>query len=220
MSEHGTGKRRVDLIKLKIVDHALKVLETVVALETLFSASLVGSPELDSLFEKVYRLEREADKLKREIISELRMAYVHPIDREDLLKMVTLVDDIAGFSKSASKRILAYTKGGLRVDEPYSSDIKTIIEASRKAVNELVDTIKSVIEGATSSLERLGNVEKLEKEVDDLRLKILEELYKECVAALSPKCVILPGLVDDLESITDVCEDVGVILKLMFSRRL
>nr|NAZ27039.1 DUF47 domain-containing protein [Thermogladius sp.] len=59
----------------------------------------------------------------------------------------------------------------------------------------------------------------LEKEVDDLRLKILEELYEECIANLKPVCVILPGLVDDLEAITDACEDAGVLLKLMFSSR-
>ncbi|MCI4462212.1 MAG: DUF47 family protein [Thermogladius sp.] len=219
MSEKAGSKRRVDLIKSRIVEHALKVHETVEALRQLFEASLKDPSKVGEYFEKIDVLEHEADKLKRGIISEVRLAYLHPIDREDVLKMVTLLDDIAGLSKASSKRIVAYSKGGLKLGEPYASDLKSIIEASYRAVDELVKIVKSVIEGSREALERLSEVEKLEKEVDDLRLKVLEELYQECITNLKPVCVILPGLIDDLEAITDACEDAGMLLKLMFSSR-
>ncbi|WP_440059294.1 DUF47 domain-containing protein [Thermogladius sp. 4427co] len=220
MDKHEKSMRKIDVIKAKMLEHASKVLETVEALNELFRASISEKDRIDQLFEKIYKLEHEADDLKREIVRELRLAYLHPLDREDLLKVITLIDDIAGYSKSASKRIVTYTKGGLELGETYTRLISKIIEESVEAVGKLITVIKSLNEGDLEALNRLVEVDEKEKRVDDMRLKLLEELYKECIAEIQAKCIILPDLVDDLESITDVCEDVGVLLKLIYGTRV
>jgi len=56
----------------------------------------------------VFESERKADDIKRRIIRELSEEFVHPIDREELIRLILATDDIATFAKEAS-RMASYT---------------------------------------------------------------------------------------------------------------
>ena len=75
---------------LKILDDlAKKAVETSEALVVLFS-DLTN----EEYPKKIHELEREADLLTRDIFSELNKTFITPLDREDMQRIASKVDDV------------------------------------------------------------------------------------------------------------------------------
>jgi hypothetical protein len=56
----------------------------------------------------VLRLEEEADDIRAKVVDELNLAFVTPIDREDIYALSRSVDDILDYAKSTVEEMMAF----------------------------------------------------------------------------------------------------------------
>ncbi|MEM1638957.1 MAG: DUF47 family protein [Desulfurococcaceae archaeon] len=159
-------------------------------------------------------MENQADELKRKLMNMLKASHIHPEDREDLLRLVLRIDEIIGYSKAVAKKFLIFKHLDVSIPQNVSVYVKSIIKKSIESVDQLIKLVETLQSDISKVLEIAHRIEILEKEVDDLRLKALEETYKDCLTGYKITCIALPIVIDDIEAITDLCEEVADIYRL------
>ncbi|MCY0868305.1 MAG: DUF47 family protein [Desulfurococcus sp.] len=180
-----------------------------------------GYDAVSKLYSELDVVEKHGDELKRSVMSELKASYLHPGDREVILEFTLLLDDALGFAKAAGKRILIVLGSGVRIDGELLRLIEGIVLKSIEASRKLIDLLGySTYTGDPSRILSLSNeIEQLEEEIDELRLKAIEKIYASCVKTLGPQCIMLPPIIDDLEEISDVFENLADIYRILIVSR-
>ena len=168
----------------------------------------------ETSFNELLMVEKQADAIKREIIGELHSSFLHPDDREDILRLTIELDKVVGFAKSAAKRLIILHHVGIKIPADYYQTIDEIMRNTVEASSFIVHMVENIIKDPSKALEYSNMIEKREEEVDELRFRLLEKLCMECSERVNPICIFLPGIIDDIEEITDRAEDVGDIYKL------
>src|SRR5689334_23753783 len=69
---------------------------------------LEGWPESRELLRDVRELEHEGDRLTREVIDLLNRTFVTPLDRDDMYRLATAIDDVCDHVDEAADNIDAY----------------------------------------------------------------------------------------------------------------
>ncbi len=196
----------------KALEHISKVIEVSECAHKLFLKFKEGSREgvLNS-YECVYKSERKADDIKRVIIRELSEGFIHPIDREELIRLVLTVDDIAAYVKAACRRAcLVDPKDVDPIIRDYMIEMITRIVKSVKLLKEAIEVLRKEPKKA---LELADNVERLEEEVDEIRIKALAEVLKLCDKSRPSVCLMAKDIVDSLENSEDRCEDSADVIR-------
>lgn len=173
--------------------------------------------ELEALYGDLSLLENKGDELKIAIMNTLRASHIHPDDREDLLRLVLDVDDIIGVARAVAKKLLIFKHLDIRIPSSVYDYIKEMIDHSVQAVHNVEEMINAKTQDQV--FEIASRVEKFEKEVDEIRLRALEALYKHCLSQCNVACIALPIVIDDVELITDLCEDIADIYRLYIISR-
>lgn len=82
-----------------------------------------------------------------------------------------------------------------------------MVEHSVKAVDTLRDAVKLLTSDPRKALQLIYIVEEIEEKVDDIRLNALEYMYRVCSRDFQVVCLLYKEIIDDIEIITDKCED-------------
>jgi predicted phosphate transport protein (TIGR00153 family) len=200
------SRREKEVLKLydQHIDEITKVTNSV---NNLLTAFREGDKSLmENEWRIVFESERKADDIKRRIIRELSEEFVHPIDREELIRLILATDDIATFAKEASRMALLYNgKPPLDVAQVLL-DIITRINESVMLIREAVSYLSI---DKKKALEISDKIERLEEEVDDLRLKGLSIILARCNETGIPNCLLLKDILEYLENSADKTEDVA-----------
>lgn len=128
-------------------EHMKKTLECVEATRPLFEALWAGDKEGVTRAAKVVsRLEHEADVIKHEIRSRLHSSVFLPVDRRDVLALLSSMDAIADQAEDIG---VLLTLRWMELPEP----LKAPFEELRDRVYQVVERSGDVIEGIDSLLE-------------------------------------------------------------------
>jgi len=200
------SRREKEVLKLydQHIDEITKVTNSV---NNLLTAFREGDKSLmENEWRIIFESERKADDIKRRIIRELSEEFVHPIDREELIRLILATDDIATFAKEASRMALLYNgKPPLDVAQVLL-DIITRINESVMLIKEAVSYLSI---DKKKALEISDKIERLEEEVDDLRHKGLSIILARCNETGIPNCLLLKDILEYLENSADKTEDVA-----------
>ena len=111
---------------LSILDNlAKKAVETAEALVVLFSD--LSNTEQHT---KIKNLETEADVLTRDIFAELNKTFITPLDREDMQRIASKIDDVIDFMDGISARTHSYK---ITSTPPYALEIaKELVNATKE----------------------------------------------------------------------------------------
>jgi len=167
--------------------------------------------EVKSIYEKVYEAEKEADEIKRSIIRELGKGFIHPIDREELIRLILTNDDIATYLKAATRRAILADPND--IDPKVKDYVISMVERVVKSVKYLREAIASITKDPRKSLELADSVERLEEEVDDLRIKALAYVLRFCDESKPSACIVAKEIVDSVENSEDKCEDAADVVR-------
>lgn len=168
---------------------------------------------VQEMFNKVFNYEREADDVKRKVFEELSNGFIHPIDRDEIVRLVLAVDDIAAYLKAASRRALLINPK--LVD--YEIKVYTLIMCEKvlSAVGLLKEAVKSLPTEPNKALAIANDVERLEEEVDDIRMKALDRVLRFCNHTEISACIIAKEIIDSLENSADRCEDTADVVRIL-----
>jgi len=181
--------------------------------------------EATKIRRKISKLEQDADTLKRQLRLELPGGLFMPVDRADLLELLTQQDKIANCSKDIAGRVL-----GRKLEVPaslqtqFSAYLARCIEATEKAaqaINELDDLLETGFKGREVALveKMINQLDEIEDDTDSMQIALRKDLLA-LEADLNPVDVIfLYQIIDWVGSLADLAERVGARLEILLARK-
>jgi uncharacterized protein len=157
--------------------------------------------------ERVKQIEHECDEITHAVVEGLHKTFITPIDRNDIYRLITKMDDIMDLVEAAADRLALY-------------EIPTMTKEAGDLARCLVESAEHVL-GAVSSIRDLGKpngilqhcieINRLENVADNILRTALAHLFrdeKDPIAVIKWK-----EIYETLESATDRCEDVANIIE-------
>ena len=155
------------------------------------------------LVKKIKDIESKGDDLTHKIISDLDKTFITPIDKEDIHRLVNLLDDVIDLIYTASMRLIIF-----KIDkiDSYIMDLTVIVE-------EVVKKIKFGI-GEISKLKNMNefyvDIHTLENKGDDIYHNALAKMFdrKDVIEIIKYR-----EIYGFLEDIIDKCEDIANVME-------
>ncbi|MBC7112686.1 MAG: DUF47 family protein [Candidatus Methanomethyliales bacterium] len=166
------------------------------------------------LANEISDLERNADKIKEGIIENLMKSAIHPMDQDEIIKLITVSDDIAAHLKSATRKLL-YTS-----PEDVPSHIKSglvfIVNTLVEEKNALKETIEALSSKNGSVRVMAEKTERLEESIDDMRVDLLAQVLKwGDTSKHVSNWLMLKESIENIETASDRMEDTADVLRAM-----
>jgi uncharacterized protein len=204
-------------------------------IKKVFDASQLLLPFFDAVFLKDWEkaaevrkalvaLEKDADKLKRDIRVHLPRGLFLPVDRTDLLELVSQQDKIANKAKDITGRVLGRE---LEIPAPIQVEFKAYlqrcidaVELACEAINELDELLETGFRGREVELviKMVERIDEIEHDTDQLQIS-LRKYVRKAEAEMNPVDVMF--LYRTLEWVGDLADSalkVGSRLEIMLAR--
>lgn len=205
--------------------HMASVQECIVELIPFFKAALKEDwPAAKDQQKKIAKLEGEADKLKRQLRMQLPKSLFMPIDRRDLLEVLTMQDKIA----NKAKDIAGLITGRKMVFPENMSDqliafVERGIDASKQAqvaINELDELVETGFGGKEVKLveSMIKTLDEIEGDTDKIQVKVRAELFKKEKDLPPVDVMFMYRVIDWIGDLGDLSQRVGSRLELMLAR--
>ena len=205
--------RERGILKQLLERHLSKIISLATVLKEFSQAFLSNSSEgMEKAFKEIFRLEREADDEKENIIIQLSKGPFHPMDREDIMRLVLTMDDIAANIKAASRKLLYVDP--VDVPEEVKKDVIELTNMVYDIVMSLEEALKGLIEGSKDVLKLADSVERKEEAIDEFRVGVIAKVLKwgEKTKRIST-LLMLKEAMENLENASDRTEDVADIIR-------
>lgn len=210
-----SGGRLLEEVTNKTRDHMKHIVQGLGVLNDIIrSYRDLSYEEAQSKYDELNMHEEKSDEIKRSIMSILKATHLHPEDREDLLRIILTLDDVIGLAKAIAKKMIIFKHLKLELPSNVHSTLLDMSNKSIEAVKLVAELLESTGAGYNKIVDLTHKIEELEEEVDDIRLRAFEELLKECSTKFTPLCIVMPVVIDDLEKVTDKCEDIADLFRL------
>lgn len=157
--------------------------------------------------QRVQASEKTADKLTHETIDLLHKTFITPLDRDEIHKLITTMDDILDLMEDVATAISLYDVQSVTSEASQLAHVCTsTVKEVEKAVNMLSDMSQ-----ARQILVACEEIDRLESEADRVLRAAMSKLFRE---EDDVKTLIkLKAIYELLEAITDKCEDVANIIE-------
>ncbi|MCG7535647.1 TIGR00153 family protein [Pseudoalteromonas sp. OOF1S-7] len=211
---------------IKPIEEHIKIVHQ--ASETLipfFNHAFKGEwTEADALRVQIRNLEREADTLKREVRLHLPRGLFMPVERTDLLELITHQDKIANKAKDIAGRVIGRE---LEIPESIQTDflayLTRCVDATKQAseaINEFDELLETGFRGREVVLveKMLVELDAIEEDTDEMQIRIRRGL-RSIESELNPIDVMfLYKIIEWVGELADIAERVGSRLELMLAR--
>ncbi|WP_420544874.1 DUF47 domain-containing protein [Nitrosopumilus sp.] len=187
---------------LSILDNlAKKAVETSEELVVLFS-DLTDTDQAN----KIHKLETEADVLTRDIFSELNKTFITPLDREDMQRIASKIDDVIDFMDGIAARVYSYH---ITTPPPYCEEMAKELVNATKEVEYMISKLQR-IKNPQDMIDHCRNTSDIEHRVDDLYREAIRELFKTSDAI---EIIKLKDIYETMETASDRCVDVADVIE-------
>lgn len=182
---------------------AQNVLESAKLLEDFISNSLPSENKLRALEDK----EHEGDRLTHDTMELLNKTFITPLDREDIHKLISTLDDILDYIYGSADRMVLYKI-------PYvSQEFKALARVLVRTTEEVCKAALRLkdLKNPQMILAQCIEINRLENEADEahrLAVATLFEREKDPVSIIKIKEIL-----DHMETATDKCEDVANVIE-------
>ena len=205
--------------------HMAKVVECVSQLEPLFEAVIANDlTAVDQVQERIVDLEHDADDLKHDLRMHLPRSLFLPVERRDLLEVLTMQDSIANRAKDIAGivrgRQMTFPQD---IGPSFKNFVKRCIDAclqAQKTVNELDELVETGFRGAEVELVQglIGELNQIETDTDTIQVEVRSRVFA-IERNLPPiDAMFLYRIIDWTGDIGDRAQRVGSRLQLMLAR--
>jgi predicted phosphate transport protein (TIGR00153 family) len=170
--------------------------------------TLVDDPSNAAVHAKAIAvIEEECDAITHRVVESLHKTFITPIDRNDIYRLMTKMDDIMDFVEAAAERISLYD---IRTSTKELGDLARVLVTSAERVLEAVSGLRN-LKNPALILEKCVEINRLENEADALLRGTLAKLFREEKDAIA--IIKWKEIYELLETATDRCEDVANIIE-------
>lgn len=183
-------------------DETRRVLDSVRDLSAAYTLLLTGKKtELQSTFAKIRKAEDDAEGYRRALTRELAEVGTLMMNREDILRAAYSVEEMAGFVSGIAFR-LSFIKPEVLKRGKLVDDLKSLIEMAVESVQRLSEMVRALSINPASALETANHIQKLERQIDDEYRTIIVGLMK---LDSIKDVMILKDIVERVEGLSDLC---------------
>jgi predicted phosphate transport protein (TIGR00153 family) len=157
--------------------------------------------------EQIKTIEEACGGVTHRVVADLHKTFITPIDRNDIYRLVTRLDDIIDDVEAVAERLVLYE---IRRPTKELADLSRVLVAATERVLEAVSGLRNLKNPAVT-LEKCIEINRLENEADALLRGTLARLFEE---EKDPIAIIKwKELYELLERATDRCEDVANVIE-------
>jgi len=157
-----------------------------------------------NLAESIKSLEHKGDRMTHDLITKLNRTFVVPIDREDIYRLSSCIDDIMDLIESVARRMVLF-----KIGNPSEPAVQ-LSQLLRRGTAEVVAAV-SELKNGMKVVEHCIEINRLEDEADHVYHLVLGELFeteKDPIALIKWK-----EIYETLETSVDKCEDVANVIE-------
>ena len=205
--------------------HMEKVVSCVSELTPFTRAVLANDMEACALHHKnIIEMENEADILKKELRLRLPSSLFMPIDRRDVLEVLTMQDMVAGSARDVAGLIIGRQMSIPKcMKKGYRKLVKQSVNACKQAYVAICE-LDELIETGFGKIERkrvgrlLIKLDVIEQQTDEQQVALRYELFKLENELHPVNIMFLYKVIDTTGNIADRAQRVGSRLQLMLAR--
>lgn len=172
-----------------------------------FAKLVSGGQNVRALAARIKEIEHETDVITHTCVERLHTTFITPIDRDDIHRLITRMDDVMDFVESASERIALYE---LRDMTPEVRELADVLVRATETVVTAIGGLRD-LKKTQIILDACIEVNRLENEGDEILRNAVATLFRE---ATDPLLVMKwKEVYEALENATDRCEDVANIIE-------
>ena len=162
-----------------------------------------------AVVEELKNVELDCDAITHNIAIELNKTFLTPIDREDIHRLSTLLDDVMDIIYNMGHKLVLYNMNKLP---------KFMLELTKVAFecSGEVDLLISRLDEMRKTDAYIKRIHELEKQADALRNESLAYLFNDSLSAID--IIKFKDIYEQLETICDKAEDIadvveGIVIK-------
>lgn len=207
------GRRKEKAILSFCKKHYDKVFETIVHFKEFVKYFKMEDLEMiKSSFKNIFDLEREADNIKEDIIVELSKGPLHPIDREDIIRMVMTVDDVAANIKSGARKLM-YVDPKIVPSNIKDGFIELVNDIYRGA-ETLGEALNKLIDDPNKAIELCEKVERVEEEIDEKRVEVMSKILDWAnEVKIVKQWIMIKEAIENIEAAADYMENSADVIR-------
>ncbi len=157
---------------------------------------------------RIKGIEHDCDEIVHNIFIRLNTRLIAPIERTEIVSLAQALDDIMDYIEATAARFHIY---GLGAPTAPISELSHTILLCAKEVHEGIENINDIYSMRFDRLEKSCiEINRYENEADTTLRASLEDLFK---GGDTMTIIKLKEIYDNMESVTDKCEDVADILR-------
>lgn len=160
--------------------------------------------------EEVGQAERQADRITAEVNRLLHKTFITPIDRDQIHGLINGMDDVLDLLQDATETMSLYDVRSM------NDDIRRLADLSVKCCERVQHAITLLPrlnqhETADAAIKTCEEIDKLESDADRVMRAAMSRLFREETDVR--ELIKLKTIYEQLESISDRCEDVANLIE-------
>jgi predicted phosphate transport protein (TIGR00153 family) len=165
--------------------------------------------DIEQRVQKLKDIEHRGDEMTHNILTKLNQTFITPLDREDIYRLASSLDDVLDYVYAAGVRLIMYKITSAPPAAAKLADI--VVRQSEQLLHAVVG-----LEKQNKVLEYCVEINRLENEADTVAREAIATLFDKETDPIS--LIKLKELYEVLETATDKAEDAanvleGVVLK-------
>lgn len=156
--------------------------------------------------QKITELEHNGDEISHKLYTILSQTFVTPIDREDISKLTSAIDEVLDYVDGISERFILFK---IKKPTPYMKELAKIILSSSQEIYTLVKLLNKQ-KDRNKLLDYCSTIKKYEHDGDKIYRNAIAELFETNEPI---EIIKLKEVYDNLEEALDKCQDVADIVE-------
>ena len=162
---------------------------------------------IDKHLHAIDQIEKQADQITDKTVAMLHKTFITPIDRDDIHRLITRMDDILDLMEDAAQTVSLYD---IQHVTPEARRLAELVLACCEKVVEVVALLPNM-KNARKITEICSEINRLESDADHVMHAALSRLFRDEPDVRN--LIKLKTLYEFLESVTDRCEEVANIIE-------
>lgn len=156
---------------------------------------------------RIKEIEHETDTITHRCVEALHKTFITPIERDDIHRLITRMDDIMDFVEAAAERLALYE---LNLMTPELKDLADVLVRMVTDMQEALKLLRNM-KNADAVVKKCIDINRLENDADAILRGAVARLFRE---EKDPITIIKwKEIYENIENATDRCEDVANIVE-------
>ncbi|MBA5686236.1 DUF47 domain-containing protein [Rugamonas apoptosis] len=163
--------------------------------------------DLENRVHAIEGVEKQADKITYATVDLLHKTFITPLDRDDIHKLITRMDDILDLMEDAAQTVSLYD---LHAVTPEAKRLAELVLACCEKVKEAVGMLHNM-DNSRQIVAVCEEIDRLESDADHVMRAAMSKLFRD-----EPDVrhlIKMKAIYEILETVTDRCEDVANIIE-------